>query len=99
MEIDPVNIINLLIETYSYNSSSRVTPSNAREIELAQNIIHLINIYRQVPFLDIETEQKLIFDDITEETECAFSNPEYEQELDYSTTSAVSIDDNQERRE
>ena len=62
MEINPINIINILIIIYNYKNDKSETSVNAKEIELANNIIDLIDRYKLADYIEIKTVQEFLFD-------------------------------------
>ena len=78
MEINPINIINILINIYNYKNDKSETSVNAKEIELANNIIDLIDRYKVADRVEMETVQELLFDNKV--IEPRFTSFEHEDE-------------------
>ncbi|XP_076288088.1 uncharacterized protein LOC143212802 [Lasioglossum baleicum] len=88
MKVNPANVINILMEKYNRNNNEE-TPTNGKEIELAHIIIDLIDKYREAGYMNFETQQELIFDDLTDEP-TSFDVPEDEEDLESASTSKPS---------
>nr|XP_012147706.1 PREDICTED: uncharacterized protein LOC105663441 [Megachile rotundata]XP_012147707.1 PREDICTED: uncharacterized protein LOC105663441 [Megachile rotundata] len=110
MKINAINIIDILIKNYNYeNNNSARTATNAKEFELAQNIIDLIDRCKQAAYTDVETFQELVFDGNSGHSKFTSFDYDDENELQEPTTSSsiatvdekssTSPDDNPEEKE
>ncbi|XP_076644191.1 uncharacterized protein LOC143353999 [Halictus rubicundus] len=88
MKVNPTNVINILMETYNSNNNEE-TLTNGKEIELAHIIIDLIDRYREAGYMNFETQQRLIFDDLTDEP-TSFNVPEDKEDLESASISKPS---------
>lgn len=83
MKINTINVINILMETYSYSSTQDRTPTNANEIELSRHIIDLINNYRYAGYVEIGSDQELVFPNSFAEAMSSSPNSEEQDEVDH----------------